>query len=190
MKNQINWKTVNHEKSECNHFGLKAMGPNITWCIHAWSPCFLHTQLPYSLQAASSACLALLAVEQSLGTCSSIQVLASFPLVRICTYVRVLSFCPSVQCRLMQISYCCLTVDEFVFMGEHVLDAPWFLIYGTGRHWVLQGQLQLHRNREVQDLFSVGWSTCLHIMVIIFWSVSLLQKMYFEEHEQRYRSRK
>lgn len=112
------------------------------------------------------------------------------PLVRICTYVRVLSFCPSVQCRLMQISYCCLTVDEFVFMGERVLDAPWFLIYGTGRHWVLQGQLQLHRNREVQDLFSVGWSTCLHIMVIIFWSVSLLQKMYFEEHEQRYRSRK
>lgn len=103
-ENQINWKTVNHRNSECNHSGLKAMDPNAIWCIHPWSPCFLHTQLP---------CLALLAVEQSCCTFSSTQVLASFPLVRICTYVLsavLLSICAM---QMMQTGYCCLTVGEF-----------------------------------------------------------------------------
>lgn len=126
----------------------------------------LHTQLPYSLQAAVCACLALFAVEQSHCTCSSTLVLASFPLVRICTYFQVLSFCPSVQCRQMQTGYCCFTEGELVFMGEHVLEAAWFLICGAGRHRVLQGKLHPHRNRGIQALFSVGWSTCQDIMVI------------------------
>lgn len=64
--------------------------------------------------------------------------------------------------------HCCLTVAEFVLMGEHVLEALWSLICGAGRHWVLWGQLQRHRNRGVQALFSVGWSTCAKLS---WWSL-------------------
>lgn len=167
LKNYKSLRTL-----ECYHSGLKAMDPNATWCIHPWSPCFLHTQLPYSLQAAGSACLALLAVEQSHCTYSSTQVLTSFPLVGICMYVQGLSFCPCVQCRWMQTGYCCLTVGEFVFMGEHVLEALWFLVCGAGRRQVLWGQLQLHsplaqKQRSAGFTFSRLEHVCWDIMVFI-----------------------
>lgn len=79
--------------------------------------------------------------------------------------------CPSVQCRWMQTGYCCLTVGEFFFMGEYVLEALWFLVCGAGTG-SSKGSCCFtalwQRNRGVQALFSVGWSSCAKIS---WWSL-------------------
>lgn len=92
LKNYKSLRTL-----ECYHSGLKAMDPNATWCIHPWSPCFLHTQLPYSLQAAGSACLApsccgakpLHVLQHTspsiLPTCRNLHVCARAVLLSVCT---------------------------------------------------------------------------------------------------------